>query len=80
MKRPREITFGNIDHEELCNRMTKNIERYKLLHKHSQKHKYKKNGDIIQSTSDDETISSDCSSECLNKVIETMQQTRQTML
>ena len=38
MKRPREITFGNIDHEELCNRMTKNIERYKLLHKHSQKH------------------------------------------
>ena len=25
MKRPREITFGNINHEELCNRMTKNI-------------------------------------------------------
>jgi hypothetical protein len=61
-KETRKITFGNIDHEELCNRMTKNLERYKQVHKHS----HKKNGDKKLSTSDDETISSDCSSGCLN--------------
>ena len=61
-KETRKITFGNIDHEELCNRMTKNLERYKKIHKHS----HNKNGDKKLSTSDDETISSDCSSGCLN--------------
>lgn len=65
-KETRKITFANIDHEELCNRMTKNLERYKQIHKHSQKHSHKKNGDKKLSTSDDETISSDCSSGCLN--------------
>jgi hypothetical protein len=33
-------------------------------------------GEIQLTTSDDETISSDCSSECVNQIIETMQQTR----